>query len=190
MTPAPSSTPLVNSLQERQPTYTHLISSEARAQGELLIPLQEADFHIVDFVPIKHHQNVGLCLGFCGAVSDQEGAILWNKGTWSSEARQRPTLALPAVMMRMCVKSHLIQFYGKHVTGFPLVIFDCMSVYLRVVVSGTCTKRSTTFSSSIILYWRQFAAYNLSVAFFEKCLSQACGLLFHCSHSPFPGSSS
>ena len=41
--------------------YTHLISSESRPQGKLLIPLQEADFHIVDFVPIKHHQHVGLC---------------------------------------------------------------------------------------------------------------------------------
>ena len=59
--------------------YTHLISSESRPQGKLLIPLQEADFHIVDFVPIKHHQHIGLRPGFCRAISDQEGAILKQK---------------------------------------------------------------------------------------------------------------
>lgn len=53
-----------------------LLSSESCPQRKLPIPLQEADFHIVDFVPIKHRQDVGLCPGFRGTVSDQESTIL------------------------------------------------------------------------------------------------------------------
>lgn len=56
--------------------YTHLVSSESGPQGKLLIPLQEADLHIVDLVPVKHHQHVGLGPGLGGTVSDQERAIL------------------------------------------------------------------------------------------------------------------
>lgn len=59
--------------------YTHLVSSESGPQGKLLIPLQEADLHIVDLVPVKHHQHVGLGPGLGGTVSDQERAILKQK---------------------------------------------------------------------------------------------------------------
>lgn len=63
--------------------YTHLISPESCPQGKLLILLQETDFHIVDFVPIKHHQNIGFCPGLRGTVSDQESAVLEQKEEWS-----------------------------------------------------------------------------------------------------------
>ena len=65
--------------KEKPLAYTHLVSSESCPQGKLLIPLQEADFHIIDFVPVKHCQHVGLLSGFCRAISDQEGAILKQK---------------------------------------------------------------------------------------------------------------
>lgn len=64
--------------------YTHLISPQSCPQGKLLILLQETDFHIVDFVPVKYHQHVGFCPGFRGTVSDQESAVLKQKEEWSS----------------------------------------------------------------------------------------------------------
>lgn len=73
--------------------FTYLISSESCAQGKLLIALEEADFHIVDLVPIKHHQNIGLCLGFCGTISDQKSTILKQKEFWlSSQMCKEPGL--------------------------------------------------------------------------------------------------
>lgn len=79
--------------------YTHLISPQSCPQGKLLILLQETDFHIVDFVPMKHHQHVGFCSGFCGAVSDQESAVLKQKEEWSSlRHASTPALRMSAVV--------------------------------------------------------------------------------------------
>lgn len=58
---------------------TYFFASESRPQGELLGPLQEANFHVVDFIPVKHDQDVGFCPGSRGAVPDQEGAVLKQK---------------------------------------------------------------------------------------------------------------
>lgn len=77
---------------------THFVSSEPCPQGELPAALQEADFHVVDFAPVEHHQHVGLGPGPRGAVSDQESAVLKRKGrAVTSRACRRPTLAAVAV---------------------------------------------------------------------------------------------
>lgn len=77
---------------------THFVSSEPCPQGELPAALQEADFHVVDFAPVEHHQHVGLGPGPRGAVSDQESAVLKRKGrAVTSRGCRRPTLAAVAV---------------------------------------------------------------------------------------------
>lgn len=84
---------------------THFISSESCPQGKLLIPLQEADFHVVDFVPVEHHQHVGFGPGPRGAVSDQESAILKHRGrTVIAPGMPASHPGLVAMAMLACVR--------------------------------------------------------------------------------------
>lgn len=113
----PHSLPLLSLIWEREVSgHTHLITPQSCPQGKLLILLQETDFHIVDFVSIKHHQHVGFCPGFRGTVSDQESAILKQKEKWFYLRQASiPGLTVLAVVTLVCATFPCGLFFGKTV---------------------------------------------------------------------------
>lgn len=103
--PAPARSPsFFFSTEKGSHQVTHFVSSESGPQSKLPIPLQEADFHVVDSVPMKYHQHVGFCAGLRRAVSDQEHAVLKERKSDHSSGCQpscpRPTL--PSWKRRLC----------------------------------------------------------------------------------------